>query len=331
MTTVVDYTGRLWTCVAVMATIALVLLVGCSGPAPGSNAWPASSVRLVTPNAAGGGPDLVARTLATALAERWKKPVVVDNRPGADGIVAVRAIIDANDDHMLLFAPSSILAVNPVVRESLPYRVEDLAVISPVVDVPIAMVVGPAVTAASLDEFMAEVRSRPGALTYTTVFGAPQVLWQAFQQQHGLEMPLVGYRNPNVVIPDLTERRVHLALLPLGTVLGQVRTGTVRLLAIMSRQRSSVAPDVPTASEAGFAELTIEGGLGVFGLATMPAARRDWVASEIATALADPVVARRLSEAGFDALTYTPDEYSAVLSRQRHRFTAIVRGEPADQ
>ena len=186
--------------------------------------WPSHAVRLVTPLAAGGGPDLVARTLSEALAGRWHQPVVVDNRPGGDGVVAAQAVLDAADDHTLLFGPNSIVTANTVLR-SLPYAAEDFIPIVSVVHVPIAVVTG-ATVYGSLQDVLARAESAPGSMTYTTVFGAPQIVWARLLRDRDIDMPLVGYRNPNVAIPDLIERRVHVALLPLGTTFGPYGQGS---------------------------------------------------------------------------------------------------------
>ena len=104
--------------------------------------------------AAGGGPDVVGRILAEALAERWKQPVIIDNRPGADGVLAARALIDARDGHTLLFSPSSVVAVNPLMHESLPYNPTDVVPIAPVVDAVIGIVCAPSFNAASVGELV---------------------------------------------------------------------------------------------------------------------------------------------------------------------------------
>jgi tripartite-type tricarboxylate transporter receptor subunit TctC len=277
--------------------------------------WPSHAVRLIAPLAAGGGPDLVARTLSEALAGRWQHPVVVDNRPGGDGVVAAQAVLDAADDHTLLFGPNSIVTANAVLR-SLPYGAEDFIPIVSVVDVPIAVVTGASVNG-SLPEVLARAQSAPGSMTYTTVFGAPQIVWARLLKDRGIDMPLVGYRNPNVAIPDLIERRVHLALLPLGTTLGPVRSGQLRVLAVLSERRSGVLPDIPTIGEAGLPEYSADGGLGLFAARGHSSDRREWIAGEVQAVLADQSLKDRLRTAGFEILADRPEQYESRLARQR--------------
>lgn len=186
----------------------------------------------------------------------------------------------------MLFGPNSIVTANPVMR-SLPYAVEDFTPIASVVDVPIAVVTGASVSG-SLQDVLARARSAPGSITYTTVFGAPQIVWTRLLRDRGIDMPLVGYRNPNVAIPDLIARRVHVALLPLGTTLGSVRSGQLRLLAVLSERRSAVVPDIPTIGEAGLPEYSADGGLGLFATRGHSSAQREWIAAQVQAVLADP-------------------------------------------
>ena len=291
-----------------------------------SSNWPRGPVRLVTPMAAGGGPDVVGRILAEGLAERWKQPVIVDNRPGADGVLAARALIDARDGHTILFSPSSVVAVNPLMHESLPYNpTTDVVPIAPVVDAVIGMVCAPSFNAASIGELVTLARSKPRALTYTTVFGAPHLLWLALQRHTRIEMSPVGYRNPNAAIPDVLEGRVHVALLPLGTILGQVRAGKLRLIAITSTKRSPVVPDVPTLAEAGYPDFVVDGSLALFGQPAFAHERREWIAREVRAVLAEPRVVGRLLELGYDVDTRSPDAYTLSLQKQRSMLERLSR------
>jgi tripartite-type tricarboxylate transporter receptor subunit TctC len=309
---------------AIAASIAILASCGRGGDGGEAARWPARTVRFVTPLAAGGGPDLVARLLAQKLSARWQQPVIVDNRPGGDGIVAARAVIDAADDHTLLFAPNSIVTAN-LAGGAAPYAAEDFVPIASVVDVPIAVVSGAAFDAAGVLELLDLARQRPGRITYTAVFGAPQIVWSRLLADRGIDMPLVGYRNPNIAIPDLIEGRVGVALLPLGTTLGGVRNGQLRLLAVLSERRSSVMPSVPTIAEAGVAEATAAGALGVFALRDIAAVRRDSIAADIAAELREPALIKQLLTAGFETLSMGPAGYAAALGAQR---TSLLAASP---
>lgn len=306
---------------------ALMVAVGC-GRDPGGIAppsWPVRPVRLVLPLAAGGGPDLVARTVGEVLSARWHQPVVIDNRPGGDGVVAARAAIDASDDHTLLFAPNSVVTANVVAKPSLPYSLEDLVPIASIVEVPIALVVGASSSTTSLADLIAAAKRAPGALTHATVFGAPQLIWARLLADQAIDMPLVGYRNPNAAIPDVMENRVHVALLPLGTVLPALKAGQVRVLAIMTARRSSLVPDVATIAEAGYPDYASPGALGLFAADETTPARRQWIAAEVKAALAEPALTRRLLEVGFEMAFADPAAYAAALELERTALRRMVR------
>ena len=314
--------------VTVMFLIGSVAIAGFYARGRSSSAtagWPSAPVRLVTPNAAGGGPDFAIRLISTALADRWKQPVVVDNRPGAEGILAVRALIDADDNHTLLVTPISAVTTNFLVRESVPYRADDLAPITTLFDVPIAVAVGRKFTATTIPELVSLAATEPRRLSYTTVFGAPQVLWRAFQRQAGIEMSLIGYRNPNEAIPDLMQGRVHVALLPLGTVISHARAGNVRILAVLDSRRSGVAPEVPTLAEAGYPDLGIRGAVGLFSGSLMATDRRDWIHREVSATLQDDSIRRRLLDAGFEVQTSSPAQFAHALDEHRTRLRLLIR------
>ena len=312
---------------ALAASFAILASCGRGGDGGDVARWPTRTVRFVTPLAAGGGPDLVARLLAAKLSARWQQSVIVDNRPGGDGIVAARAVIDAADNHTLLFAPNSIVTAN-LADGAAPYTADDFAPVASVVDVPIAVVSGAALAATGVRELLDLARQRPGRITYTTVFGAPQIVWSRLLRDRAVDMPLVGYRNPNIAIPDLIEGRVGVALLPLGTTLSGVRNGQLRLLAVLSERRSIVMPDVPTVAEAGVPEATAPGALGVFALHDIAAARRDSIAADIAAELREPALIKQLLTAGFETLPMGPAEYAAALSAQRMSLAASRKVMP---
>lgn len=316
-----------WTRRALAAALAGAAL-GATGAAAQAPAWPERPVRLVTLAAPGGGSDAVARTLAEALARRWGQPVLVDNRPGADGIVAVEAFLAARDGlHTLLFANSSTVSVNPLLHERLPYDpVRDLLPLAFVVEDFIAVVAAPSLPAGSLAELVELVRARPaGALNWAAVPGSPHLSFLAFQRAAGVEMTFVAYRNPLAAIPDLTQGRVQVALVPLGAVLGQVRAGAVRALAVASPRRAPAAPEVPTGAEAGWPDLGFSGGLGLFAPRDMPGGLRARIAVEVAEALREPDLARRLTTLGYVPRGDGPEAFAAVLAEQGAHWAALAR------
>ncbi|MBC4018275.1 Bug family tripartite tricarboxylate transporter substrate binding protein [Siccirubricoccus deserti] len=314
------------------ATSAVV--AGLATPRPAALAaaadWPERPVRLVTPAAPGGALDLAARLFAERLAARWGQPVLVDNRPGADGILAVEALLGARDGgHTLLFAFPGIVTVVPLLRERLPYNpAEDLAPIAAAAHDVLAVFAAPSLPAGSLADLTAFARTRPpGTLNWAAAPGAPYLTFLAFQRRAGVEMTHVGYRGSNAALPDLTAGRVHVLVTPLAPGLPLAREGKVRLLAVSTPERAAAAPEIPTVAEAGHPELTVEAPIGLFASRTTLLELRERIAEDLRAVAADPAVAERLRGAGLEVRgeARTPAAYAATLAAQRARWADLAR------
>ena len=303
---------------------AAALVAATSAPA---FAWPNHPVRLVTLAGAGGGSDAAARVLAEALARRWGQPVVVDNRPGADGIVAVEAFLAARDGHTLLFANLGTVSVNPVLYEKLSYDpARDLVPISFIVEDFIAVAVRPSLPADSLAGLLAAARAKPGTLNYATVPGLPYLVFVALQKATGAEMTFISYRNPVLgALSDLLESRIDVAVLPLATVLGQARAGQIKLLAVTSTRRAPAAPEVPSLLETGYPEFASVAGLGLFAPKAMSPEQRAQIAAAAQAAVADPGVAERLATLGYLPRGTGPEEFTAAIDALSAQAATLAR------
>jgi tripartite-type tricarboxylate transporter receptor subunit TctC len=289
--------------------------------------WPQRVVRLIVPGSAGTGGDISARLFAERLAERWKRPVVVENRPGADGLIGVAAFAGMHDDHALLFSFSAPFSVFPVIQGKLPYDpVLDIVPISsavdtfPVVSVPVSLKLG------ALSELVALARAQPGKLNYTTAGGgAFTVLAVGFMRSVGIDMVQVNYREANLALQDLTEGRIQVALAQLTVVMPLIQAGKVRVLAVTNKMRAPMIPDVPTAGEAGYPELSFEGLQGFFGPRGMPADRRDQISGDVRAVAADPTIADRMAVLGQVPHGSTPTEFTSAIEAQRVQMATIAQ------
>jgi tripartite-type tricarboxylate transporter receptor subunit TctC len=306
-----------------------VLFAACVASPDGSFAgsWPQQSVRIITgPLAAGSSIDATARVLAEELSKRWKQSVVVDTRPGADGIIAAKALLEARDGHTLLFTTHSIFTVVPLLREPIPYDPKaDFAPISLGVHDFLAIVVAPSLPANSLPELVSYAKKRPGELNYYAVPGAPYLGYLAFQKGVAINTTFVPYTNHTNAISDLSEGRLQVAVLPLAAIVGLAKAGKVKLLAVLNDQRSPVAADVPTVAESGFPGFFSGGLLGMFGPKDMPAELRERIAAEMCDVLGRADVKERLANFGLIAHGTTPAEFAAILDTQRAKWTAVAR------
>jgi tripartite-type tricarboxylate transporter receptor subunit TctC len=315
--------GRSRTMASVVAlAVASFLMPALSLAGP----WPERIVRITTPSAPGSSVDVVARLFAEQLAERWRQPVIVDNRPGADGILAVQAFLHANDGHTLLFSFPGIVTAVPLLHESLPYDpVGDLAPISSAAHDVLTVAVTATLPVSSLTDLVAFAKARPGSLNWAAAPGAPYLTFLEFQRRAGLAMTYVSYRAAGLALPDLMAGRVQLTVVPLAPALPLARDGRIRLLAVTTPERAVAAPDLPTAIEAGFRELTVEAPLGFFGPKAMPMELRERIAADVRLLASDSAIEQRLSAVGMIARGSTPTEYAAALAEQSAKWAALAR------
>jgi tripartite-type tricarboxylate transporter receptor subunit TctC len=248
----------------------VVVAAGLHAGEAKASTWPERTVRIMT-GPAGSSPDAVARTLADGFSKRWKQAVVVENRAGADHILAAQAMIEARDGHTLLFASHSTLTVNPLLHGTLPYDpLKDFAPISLMVEDFLCVVATPSLGVASLKELVARAAAKPGELNAYAVSGSPHLSWLAFQKRAGITTALVPYKAPAGAMADLTQGRIHVAVVPFAVVRGQAEASQIKVLATTNGTRAVAAPDVPTVAEAGYPDFTFGGLLGLFGPKDMP-------------------------------------------------------------
>jgi tripartite-type tricarboxylate transporter receptor subunit TctC len=289
--------------------------------------WPQRVVRLVVPSGPGSSVDVGARLFAERLADRWKQPLVVENRPGAEGIIGVNAFVNMRDDHALLVSFAGPISVLPVTQDKLPYDpVHDLVPISSSTD---NFATVAAATASwrigSLSELVSLARSQPGKLNYHAAPGAFPILFAGFAKGAGLDMIPVSYRESVMSTQDLVEGRIQIVMTALTNLLPSAQAGNVRLLAVTNKVRSPLAPEVPTAVEAGFSELTFEAFSGFFGSRNIPAARRDRISADVRAVAADRLISDRLTAVGLIAHGSTSAEFAAAIEEQRSRMASIVK------
>jgi tripartite-type tricarboxylate transporter receptor subunit TctC len=290
-----------------------------------AQAWPERTVRLMT-GPAGTSPDATARVLAEALSKRWKQTVVVENRAGADHILAAQGLLDARDGHTLLFTTHSTLTVNPVLHAKLPYEPErDFAPLSLAVEDFLCVVAAPGLGVNSLSELVKVAAARPGALNSYAVPGSPHLSWLAFQKRAGISTTFVSYKTPVAALTDLAADRIHVMVTSFASVRGQVAAGKVKIIAITNAMRAPAAPNVQTAGEAGYPDFTFGGLLGLFGRKDMPPALQERVSSDVRDALREPEVSQRLTNLGLSVRGTTPAEFSAIIAEQRVKWAALAK------
>jgi len=314
-----------------ICAVAIVAALAFSTTPSYAQPWPQRSVRVIVPFAPGSSPDVAARIFAEQLGVRWGKAVVVENLPGADGLVATAAFAAAQDDHILLFSPAAPITVYPLVQEKLSYDpVRDMLPISAVAETFGAISVPASLPVTTLSELVEYVRSRPGKLNWATAGGAFPILISGLMKLAELDMTHVPYRNQNLAIQDLAEGRIQLFATAMTALLPLAQAGKIRVVAVTNKKRSPLWPDIPTVTESGYPDLAFDGLIGVFAPRGTPDDRRERISADIRAIAADQVVAKRLGATGQIVRGSTPAEFTAAIEEQRSRISAIVQliGKP---
>jgi tripartite-type tricarboxylate transporter receptor subunit TctC len=299
-----------------VAAFAAVLIAGAGTLAPASaQNYPQRIVRFILPFGPASGVDITARLLGDRLAARWGKPVVVENRPGGDGLVAINAFISANDDHTLLFVPASTFTAHPYTHDKLPYDSErDLLPIANVTVIVIALAAPESLKIASLADFVALARAKPGTLSVAAAAGNSDFIMAGFLKTMNLEVAKAPYRDIMQAPNDLAEGRIQLLMSSYASMRPLIEAEKLRVLAVTSRKRVGIAPNVPTVAEAGFPFLGLDSLIGVFAPPAMSAALRESIAADIkAVVAADPAIAARLEATGQIVDIRGPAEFAAGI------------------
>ena len=302
--------------------IALVLSVV---PTWAQQAWPTRPVRFILTLGPGSGTDIGARLLTDGLAKKWNQSVVIENKPGGDGIVAIAAFVGAKDDHVLLMSPTSAFTAHPFLHDNLPYRPEDLAPIARVSNTFVGITVPSASPANSLDELIALLRAKPGELNWAGVTGANAFMFEAWLNANKLDMKKVPYRNAVDAARDVAENRVQAYQSAVAIAQPQIEAGKIKLLALLNSVRTPAYPDIPTVAQAGHPGLTIDGLVGLFGPPTMPMALRERIAADIKEVMeSDPIIKDRLTRTGQAFNPGGPAEFGAAAESQRKQVAAAA-------
>jgi tripartite-type tricarboxylate transporter receptor subunit TctC len=286
--------------------------------------WPQRTVKFIVTLGPGSGVDIGTRLLADRLSKRWSQPVVVENRPGGDGLVAIGAFVGANDDHVLLAAPSGSFTAHPFIYKNLPYKPADLLPIARVSNTIVVIAAPVSLEVKSLAELVAMARAQPGKLNWAGTTGSNEFVFAAFLKNAGLSMSKVPYRNLVEAANDLAIGRIQVNATAFAIARPQLQAGKVKLLAVTNAARAAVIPDVPTVVEAGFPDLALDGLVGFFGPPKMPHRIREAIAADVRQAI-DPVVEERLNLTGQVPNFGEPAEFAADIEQQRARIAAAAK------
>jgi len=306
---------------------AAALTMSCAAQA---QTWPARTITLVVPFAAGGGTDAIARVIAEKLSTRLGQPVVVENKAGAASAIGTAYVAKAAPDgYTLLMTTNSAMVILPLVQPagSLNYDRSEFSLIGLTGILPNLLIVSPKVAASSVQELIAEAKARPGQLTFASS-GAGTIthlIGELFKARTGIDVLHVPYRTGVQAAPDLMEGRIQYMFDNIIWSLPQIRAGKLKGLAITTRQRSPLAPDIPTVAESGVPGFEGITWLGLAAPAKTPDAVVARLDKELRAVLAEPDVVAKLAATGAEPPTAPgPDGMRALLAEDVARWQAIL-------
>jgi tripartite-type tricarboxylate transporter receptor subunit TctC len=312
-----------WSRFTTIAALALALAIGAT--ASRAQQWPTHTVRFVLPFGPGSGADTAARLITDKLQQKWGQSIIIDGKPGGDGLLSLGAVVSAKDDHTLFFGPSSIFVVQRYVHENMTFDPEtDLAPIAGVAKVQISIAVPTSLGISTLAEFVALARAKPGQTSYAVAPGFSEFVFDAFVKEYGLGIPKVPYRDITKSPIDLAENRIQLSMQSYAAMRSYAQTGRIKYIAINDRVRSPIAPDIPNVVESGFPSLLASPVLGLLGPRDMPLDLRRRIAADIVAALDDKTVVERLALTAQPATPLDTDAYTAALKEQYAQVAHIA-------
>lgn len=302
---------------AVAACVALAVTLALAAAEARAQSWPTRSVRLVLPLGPGSGADIGARIIADRIAKTWGQSVVVENRPGGDSVVAISSVINANDDHVLLWGPSSAFTAHPYTHAKIPYDIREIIPIVRVSNTLVVITVSKDLKATSMAELAQQARDAPGKLNYASVTGLNDFLFQAFVREAKLDMVRVPYRDAVQAANDLAEDRIQAFSSAYAISRPQVESGKIRPIAFTNTKRAQIMPGIPTVREAGFPAMEFDGMVGGYSTKVVGPAARRRISADVREALKDPIVIDRLTATGQVVNPGDSDEFVAAIDEQR--------------
>ncbi|GAB2486578.1 tripartite tricarboxylate transporter substrate binding protein [Comamonas humi] len=288
-------------------------------------------IRLVLGQAAGGAVDTVARALAEALSQELGQPVVVDNRPGAGGMLAAELLANAPaDGHTLGLLDVGSVVVNPLLQKTVRYDVsKDFAPLGSVARIPLAMVAHPSLPVASLRELTQLAKAQPDKLSYASsgVGSPPQFTFENYKRQAGVAISHVPYRGGAPALADVVAGHILLTVVDTNLASQYLKDGRIKVLAVATAQRSPLMPQVPTFAEAGYQMSDFVPWVGVLAPRKTPAATLQRLEDKLQHVTASTAFAARMAAIGFDAAPGSGTALAQLVQADRQRYGALIRSQ----
>ena len=304
------------------------MLLGIAGAVMAQGSYPTKAVKLIVPLAAGGATDVVARIFAAKLGERLGQQVIVENRPGAEGLIGVDAAVKAAPDgYTLVLGSSTTLAANFHLRKTLPcLPVKDLEPVSMAVQGFFnILVINAAVPAKNLQEFIALAKSQPGKLDYGTATSGSKICVETFKVMAGIDLQMVNYKSSPQALNDLMGGQLQLICEPVATAMPNILAGRLRSLGVTSATPHPAAPNLATVAQEGLPGFEYSAWVGVFAPAQTPAAVIGRLEKDIAWVLNDPDTIKKVQAAGVEPMPGDAKALAKLLNAEIERAGNVVK------
>lgn len=310
------------------AAAAVAAVLWLAAIAPARAAWPSDQpIRIIVPQAAGGTNDTAARLIAVELGKALNQSVVVENRPGASGAIGMQAAVQSRADGYTLAIASDTATILNAVRTDMPWHFKrDLVGVSMIADQPIAIAASSRSPYKSLADLLAAAKQKPGAIAFGTsgLGTSQQIAGEWLAREASVEMTHVPYKGGGQAITDLIGNQIPAAVLGLAPVLGQYRSGNVRILAVTSAKRNAELPEVPTLEELGYRDIVLTQWVGLVAPKNTPPAIVQTFSDEVGKILARPDIVRKLAESGLNARPMPATQYDAFLATTVDQWRQLI-------
>jgi tripartite-type tricarboxylate transporter receptor subunit TctC len=305
----------------------LVAALVLASPAVRAQTYPSRQITLIIPFAVGGSNDMVGRAIGKKLTEAWGQPVIVENRPGAGGMIGTAAVAAAPPDGYTLLLVSSTFTINPAIRKSMPFdTIKDFTPAAFIARSPLLVTASNKLPVQSAKELLALARSKPGQITYASSGPGSinQISTELIALSAGAQLLHVPYKGGAPALNDLLGGHVDIYVSSLPQVLPLAQNGQAKALAVTSAKRTALLPDVPTLEEAGIAGFDLWSWWGIVGPAGMPANVVNALNSEIGKMLNSPELGTFLSNEGAEAETMTPQQFGDLIRSETARWIKVA-------
>ncbi len=302
--------------------LALALLVS----AVQAQQYPSKPMRILVPYAPGGGTDILARLFAQKLGESWGQTIVVDNRPGADGMIGAGIVAHSSPDGHTLVLVVAAHVINPSLKAKMPFDViKDFAPVTLVAASPWVVVINPTVPANSIKELVALAKAQPGRLSFGSSEPSSRLAGELFKSQASIDLLHVPYKGGAQIMIDLLGGHIQIGFTSVLTVLQHYKSGKLRVLGVGSANRSPSMPDIPTVIEAGLPGYETSAWYGMYAPAATPKEIVTKIQREIARISSQPDIKERLSQLGAEPVANSPDDFAAFTKREMAKYAKVVR------